>query len=283
MLKDYLKTVPQFILPKHTITRLASVMANIKSPAIKNRLIRHFIKTYGVDMSEALRETVEQYTDFNDFFIRKLRPGCRPLADADIVSPVDGVVSEIGYMEEGHILQAKGRYYTVDALLACEEALSAQFAKGAFATLYLSPKDYHRIHMPMDAQLQKMVYVPGKLFSVQPTTARVVPQLFARNERLVLFFTTEVGLMAMVFVGATIVGAIGTRWHGDLKRSKQKQIIPVGKQLSDTLLRQGDEVGYFKLGSTVVLLFAHGEQIQWNKALRAGSALRYGEAIASLR
>ncbi|MBA3537199.1 MAG: phosphatidylserine decarboxylase [Tatlockia sp.] len=277
MFKDYLKTMPHLFLPKHGLTHFAGFMANVQTPAIKNWLIHDFIKRYGVNMAEACEENPENYACFNDFFIRHLKPECRPLVKADIVSPVDGSVSELGAIKAGQIFQAKGRYYTVAELLASE---SREFNKGSFATLYLSPKDYHRIHMPIDAQLKKMIYVPGKLFSVQPPTARVIPHLFARNERLVCFFETKLGPMAMVLVGATIVGAIGTRWHGDLKRSKQMQHLDLTLlPEADTFIRQGEEMGYFKLGSTIVLLFADGEKVHWQKSLRAGSSICYGQAL----
>jgi phosphatidylserine decarboxylase len=277
MFKDYLKTMPQLILPKHGLTHFAGFMANVKAPAIKNWLIHDFIKRYGVNMAEACEENPESYACFNDFFIRHLKPECRPLAKADIVSPVDGSVSELGAIKDGQIFQAKGRYYTVAELLASG---SGEFNKGSFATLYLSPKDYHRIHMPIDAQLKKMIYVPGKLFSVQPTTARVIPHLFARNERLVCFFETKLGPMAMVLVGATIVGAIGTRWHGDLKRSKQTQHLDLSfLPEADTFIKQGEEMGYFKLGSTIVLLFADGKKVHWQESLHAGSSICFGQAL----
>ncbi|WP_028372417.1 archaetidylserine decarboxylase [Legionella lansingensis] len=280
MFNDYLKTFPQFVLPKQVVTRLAGLLANVRSPAIKNLLIRHFIRRFAVDMNEALEENVKNYSCFNDFFIRHLKPGIRPLAQTDIISPVDGFISELGSIEKGQILQAKGRYYTVEELLACEETLSKQFMHGCFATLYLSPKDYHRVHMPVDAVLKQMIYVPGRLFSVQPATARVVPYLFSRNERLVIFFDSKVGLMAMVLVGATIVGAIGTRWHGDLKRSRKKQYFTyTGPEQLDTQILQGEEMGYFKLGSTVVLLFADGERVHWLKDLAPGQSIRYGQAF----
>ncbi|MFV0820093.1 archaetidylserine decarboxylase [Legionella micdadei] len=283
MLSDYLKTMPQFVAPKLTLTHFAGFMANVQIPLIKNALIRLFIQQYGVDMSEAKEENPEAYSTFNDFFIRHLKPECRPLAQADIVSPVDGFVSELGAIKKGHILQAKGRYYTVSELLACDAGLSKKFTQGCFATLYLSPKDYHRIHMPLDAKLVKMIYVPGKLFSVQPTTARVIPHLFARNERLVCFFETKAGPMAMVLVGATIVGAIGTRWQGDVKRSKHKRHIDFAEfNNSTTLVKQGEEMGYFKLGSTVVLLFANSEQVHWLNHLRAGDKIRYGQAFGKI-
>lgn len=283
MFNDYLKTLPQFMVPKPALTRFAGFMANVQTPVIKNMLIRRFIQKYGVDMSEAREENPEHYSCFNEFFIRHLKPECRPLAQADIVSPVDGSISEIGRIEQGQILQAKRRYYTVAELLACDAGLSSQFSSGCFATLYLSPKDYHRIHMPIDAKLKEMIYVPGKLFSVQPTTARIVPHLFARNERLVTFFETQVGLMAMVLVGATIVGAIGTRWQGDIKRSPQKQYLNFAElSQSEANVRQGEEMGYFKLGSTVVLLFADGQRVHWLNDLVPGTSIRYGQAFGQV-
>lgn len=280
MSRDFLKTLPQFIAPKHTLTSMAGKLAEIKVPAVKNRLIKRFIAKYNVNMSEAYEENPDNYDCFNDFFIRHLKPDCRPLADADVVSPVDGVISELGRIEKGQLLQAKGRYYAVDEFLACDPTLHEPFVNGRFATLYLSPKDYHRIHMPIRATLQSMIYVPGKLFSVQPATARTVPRLFARNERLVVFFETQVGLMAMVLVGAVIVGAIGTAWEGDLKRLHQVQAFNYADQ--PLSLEQGDEMGYFKLGSTVVLMFADGEKVNWLPSLKAGDSIRYGEALATI-
>ena len=196
---------------------------------------------------------------------------------------MDGFISEIGDITAGKLLQAKGRYYSVSELLACKPELSAQFDSGCFATLYLSPKDYHRVHMPIDATLKEMIYVPGTLFSVQPKTARVIPRLFARNERLVVFFDTHAGLMAMVLVGATVVGAIGTSWHGDIRRSrKAKHFDYSSDQSIDTVLQKAVEMGYFKLGSTVVLLFAEGSHIQWKNDLHAGDKIRFGEALADI-
>ncbi|KTD17960.1 archaetidylserine decarboxylase [Legionella jordanis] len=283
MFNDHLKTLPQYFLPKQALTRLAGLLANVRAPAVKNLLIRRFVQQYQVNMNEACEQNIENYPCFNDFFIRMLKPGTRPIADAEIVSPVDGIVSELGSIKKGQILQAKGRYYTVEQLLACNNSLSEQFINGRFATLYLSPKDYHRVHMPMDAVLKEMVYVPGKLFSVQPTTARVIPHLFARNERLVSLFDTKAGLMAMVLVGATIVGAIGTRWQGELKRSRRKQYFNyTGPEQINTQVHQGEEMGYFKLGSTVVLLFADGERVHWLNHLMPGLGIRYGQAFGRI-
>lgn len=280
---DLLKTIPQYLIPKHGLTTLAGYLAAMKDPIIKNYLIQRFINKYQVNMSEALVEDPTSYSCFNDFFIRHLKPEYRPLAQADIISPVDGCVSELGPIHEGQLIQAKGRYYSVAELLGNSESMAKQFTHGQFATLYLSPKDYHRVHLPMDAELLSMTYVPGALFSVQPTTARIVPKLFARNERLIIEFSTQAGPMAMVMVGATIVGAIGTSWHGDIKRSKQNTYFDYRTVSMKKNMAQGDEVGYFKLGSTVILLFAQGNAMCWNKNLKAGSALRFGEAIGEVK
>ncbi|HAT1960486.1 TPA: phosphatidylserine decarboxylase [Legionella pneumophila] len=280
MFRDVLKTLPQYLIPKHGITALAGYFADVKNPRLKNFLIQNFIRKFDVDMSEALIEDPKSYDCFNDFFIRHLKPECRPLSQSDVICPVDGCISEIGKIERGQLLQAKGKYYSVQELLACDGQLAEQFVQGQFATLYLSPKDYHRVHMPIDAELVSMTYIPGALFSVQPATTRVVPKLFARNERLAIFFKTKIGPMVMVMVGATIVGAIGTSWHGDVKRSKKLERFDYSEQFSDKIISQGSEMGYFKLGSTVVLLFANGEKIQWDKELLAGSKVQLGKPMA---
>lgn len=283
MFRDYLKTLPQYLAPKGLLTRFAGFMANIQIPAIKNHLISRFVVKYKVNMSEAREENPLKYACFNDFFIRHLKAETRPMSSADIVSPVDGCVSELGPIEAGQIVQAKGRYYTVNELLACDPERANLFQNGQFATLYLSPKDYHRIHMPIKGTLKDTIYVPGRLFSVQPTTARTVPQLFARNERLVTFFETEAGLMAMVLVGATIVGSIGTAWQGDLKRSTVLQHTAYSDSNTDAVtLEKGAEMGYFKLGSTVILLFANGQQVNWQQSLKAGDAIKFGESLAAI-
>ena len=284
MLADYLKAFWHYLLPKHALTRLAGFLARIQNPAIKNYLIRYFIRKYDVKLDEALEENPKNYIDFNSFFIRQLKPESRPIANCAIVSPVDGYVSEIGSINEGTLLQAKGKYYSVDELLGSEKELSSPFNRGLFATLYLSPKDYHRVHMPIEATLKEMIYLPGKLFSVQPATARVIPNLFAGNERLVVFFDTKVGLMAMVLVGATIVGAIGTRWHGDLARSRKPRHIALPEGAKAPIqLQQADELGYFKLGSTVILLFADSQRVQWQQGPQAGNKIHFGEALGFIK
>jgi len=280
MLSDHFKTILHDLTPKYALTRYAGFWANMQIRLVKNRLIRRFICKYGVNMQEALHESIEDYACFNDFFIRHLKPECRPIANADIISPVDGAISEMGRITKGELIQAKGRYYSAHELLACHETISAQFDSGHFATLYLAPKDYHRIHMPVDAKLLSMTYVPGKLFSVQPSTTRVVPHLFARNERLVVLFETKLGLMAMVLVGATIVGSIGTTWHGDVYRSRT--ITHFDYSTSDMVeieLQKAMEMGYFKLGSTVILLFSHDVNMQWHAHLSAGQSIHLGDAL----
>jgi phosphatidylserine decarboxylase len=270
----------QYTAPKQLLTALAGLLANIKIKFIKNHVIRRFIQSYDVVMTEAVQENPEDYVNFNDFFTRYLKPGVRPIADADVVSPVDGCVSEIGHIKQGQLLQAKGRYYSVDELLACDATQSTPFQNGSFATLYLSPRDYHRVHMPVAGTLQDMTHVPGTLFSVQPDTVRHIPKLFARNERVVLFFETELGPMVVILVGATIVGKIGTCWHGDLPRAKKpvhfKNNLPAPAERG---LKQADEVGYFKLGSTAIILFAENSKIEWTPALKAGVHVRLGEAL----
>lgn len=279
-----LKLFLQYTVPKIMLSAMAGMFANIKIAKIKNYFIRGFIQSYDVVMGEAVRENAEDYVDFNDFFTRYLKPGVRPIADADVVSPVDGCVSEIGYIQQGQLLQAKGRYYSVDELLACDAEKSAPFQNGSFATLYLSPRDYHRVHMPVAGTLQDMIHVPGTLFSVQPDTVRHIPRLFARNERVVLFFETALGPMAVILVGATIVGKIGTCWHGDLPRVKKitdfKTHLPAP---AERALKQAEEVGYFKLGSTAIVLFAEDSNIAWTPELKAGVSVRLGEALGQIK
>lgn len=279
MLSDYLTLCLQYVLPKKSLTLLAGMLADVKNARIKNAIIHWFIRQYKVNMHEAIEENPECYENFNAFFIRQLKPQCRPIAHADIISPVDGYISEMGTIESGTLLQAKGRQYSVLELLGGNKTQGDAFNQGLFATFYLSPSDYHRIHMPITGTVKKMIYIPGKLFSVQPATARMKPNLFARNERLVVFFDTDIGLMAMVLVGATIVGAIGTAWQGDIKRSRDPQHFTQDTPLT---LQKADEMGYFKLGSTVILLFADKHRLSWEDGLNSGDKIHFGEAIGSI-
>jgi len=282
MKKDYFKAIQQYIAPKYGLSLYAGFWANLKIKNTKNRLIRNFIKKYKVNMQEAARENIEDYTCFNDFFTRHLKPECRPIANIGLISPVDGFVSEFGDINKGHLIQAKGKEYSAQELLAADENLARKFDNGCFATLYLSPKDYHRIHMPMSGTLTEMTYIPGKLFSVQPATVNMIPRLFARNERVVTFFETDIGLMAMVLVGAVIVGSIGTSWHGDLKRSRKIKKFSYTKQdAPQIILQKAAEMGYFKLGSTVILLFSDKSKIQWLDTIKPTQSIKFGEQLAN--
>ncbi len=273
------KVIPHYILPKKLLTLVCGFFANVKTPFFKNWLISTFIKRYQVNMQEAVHSTAHDYPTFNDFFIRPLKPGLRPIERAAITSPVDGQISEIGPIVKGQLLQAKGKYYSVSSLLGLKDETTA-FDSGLFTTIYLSPKDYHRVHMPIEGTLKKMTYIPGQLFSVQPLTTRHIPSLFAINERCVCFFETPKGLMAMVLVGATSVGRMGIQWHGELTRQDKK--IDFDDALSNRTihLKQGDEMGYFKLGSTVILLFAEGKNFAWLESLGAMTPVKLGQALS---
>lgn len=284
MEKDYYKAIQQYIAPKYGLSLYAGFWANLKIKKTKNRLINNFIEKYKVNMQEAVRENVDDYSCFNDFFTRHLKPECRPIASSGLISPVDGFVSEFGDINQGQLIQAKGKYYSAQELLAADTKLAAKFNNGCFATLYLSPKDYHRIHMPMSGTLQDMTYVPGKLFSVQPATVNMIPRLFARNERVVTIFETDIGTMAMVLVGAVIVGSIGTSWHGDLKRSRKIKKFTYTKQdTPQIILQKAAEMGYFKLGSTVILLFSDKSKVQWLETLKPKQSIKFGEKIANFK
>lgn len=274
---DKLTALKHNVLPKRLLTVVAGLFANTRWSWIKNYFILSFIKRFEVNMKEALIEEPTQYPTFNDFFVRHLKPGLRTIAPSNIVCPVDGCVSALGQIDRGTLVQAKGRTYSVSELLALPEEDCLPFVQGSYTTLYLSPKDYHRIHMPCSAKLQRMIHLPGALFSVQPETTRVIPKLFARNERLVVFFETDKGRMVMVLVGATIVGAIGTTWHGDLKRSSSEQVYTYS---GEDVLEKASEMGYFKLGSTVILLFDEQSAVTWDASLSIGSSVKMGQTLS---
>ena len=275
---ERLAVLAQHVLPKRALTQLAGAFARAELGGITHAAIRRFIARYGVDMAEAADPHVESYASFNDFFTRALRQGVRPLADADYVCPVDGAISQFGAIERGQIFQAKGHSYSATALLAGDAPLAAEFESGQFATLYLSPRDYHRIHMPCAGRLQRMVYVPGELFSVNPATARGVPGLFARNERVVCVFDTARGPMVLVLVGATIVGSMATVWHGVVNPPRPGAIRRFDYANQPIELARGAEMGRFLLGSTVVLLWPHGT-LKFNPAWAPGGAVRMGQAM----
>jgi phosphatidylserine decarboxylase len=280
-MSDGLKILVQHLLPKRSLTGLAGRVARARGGAMTTRLIRWFVRKYGVDMSEAHDPDVAGYASFNDFFSRPLRAGARPIADADFVSPVDGAISQFGAIDDHHMLQAKGHLFTTTALLGGDAALAARFRHGSFANLYLSPRDYHRLHMPCDGRLTRMVYVPGTLFSVNPVTARGVPNLFARNERVVcLFESRQHGTFAMVLVGATIVGSMATVWHGTVNAKRTGRVSAWRYDGQAIHLEKGEEMGRFLLGSTIVMLFEKGA-IAFNPAWAPELPVRLGEAMGN--
>ncbi len=270
----------QHLLPKQLITQFAGFVARRQDGAITTAIIRRFIRRYGVNMAEAADPDPASYASFNEFFTRPLKPGARPLAQADLVCPVDGAISQFGRIDGERIFQAKGHDYTATALLGGDSALAAHFHGGHFATIYLSPKDYHRIHMPCAGRLLRMIHVPGELFSVNPATARGVPGLFARNERVVCVFDGPQGVWVNVLVGATIVGSMATVWHGVVNPPRTGELRDWRYADQDIQLAQGAEMGRFLLGSTVVLLFPQGP-LSFNPAWAPGGAVRLGQAMAS--
>ena len=276
---DRLAVVPQYLLPKQALTALAGRVAGARGGALTQRLIRGFVRRYQVNMAEAANPDPSSYATFNDFFTRALKPDARPLARAELVCPVDGAISQFGAIDQDRIFQAKGHHYTSTALLGGDPALATQFDDGLFATLYLSPRDYHRIHMPCDGRLRRMVHVPGDLFSVNPTTARGVPGLFARTERVVCLFDSARGPFALVLVGATIVGSMATVWHGVVNPPRPGHLREWRYDDQNVQLGQGQEMGRFLLGSTVVMLFPRGP-LRFNPQWAPGRAIQLGEAMA---
>ena len=277
---ERLAVLLQYALPKQAITRFAGVVASGRWGARTTAIIRWFVQRYGVNMNEAAEPDITHYATFNDFFTRALKPAARPLAQADLVCPVDGAISQFGAIERDQIFQAKGHRYSTTALVGGDAALAAHFQDGLFATLYLSPKDYHRIHMPCDGRLLRMIHVPGELFSVNPTTARGVPGLFARNERVVCVFDSAHGPFVLVLVGATIVGSMATVWHGVVNPPRSAQLREWSYHEQDVQLKKGAEMGRFLLGSTVVMLFPKGP-LQFNPPWSAGRGIRLGEAMCN--
>ena len=280
---DWLKAASQYALPQHAIARIVYRLTRIEKPAVKNRLIRHFIRRFDVNMNEAATPDIDAYPCFNAFFTRALRKDARPLAlePTSVACPVDGSVSQCGSVQQGHIFQAKGRDFSVLELLGGDTTLANTFTGGEFATLYLSPRNYHRIHMPLDGTLRHMLHVPGRLFSVNPPTTRAVPRLFARNERVVTVFDTITGQMALVLVGALNVGSIETVWAGEITPAHRRTVRVRKYEDDDVVLKKGAELGRFNMGSTVILLFSRA-RIRWDPGLLTGAAVRMGQRIATL-
>lgn len=277
---DRLAVLPQYLLPKRALTQLMGYLASREAGAVTTAVIRWFIRRYQVNMAEALNPDPAAYSSFNSFFTRELKPGVRPLADSEWICPVDGAVSQLGRIQGDQIFQAKGHSYSTQALVGGDAQLAAQFQDGHFATIYLSPRDYHRIHMPCAGRLLRMIHVPGDLFSVNPTTARGVPGLFARNERVVCVFEGKHGPFVMVLVGATIVGSMATTWHGVVNPPRPGHVREWNYADKNIHLEQGAEMGRFLLGSTVVLLTSPGP-LQFNADWCATAPVRLGEAMAS--
>lgn len=284
MNSEYLFAQAQKFVPQKLLSRAIGFLANTEQEWLKNYFIKTFIDQYKVDMEEAIEPNPQAYKTFNDFFTRAIKPELRPIAKAKntIACPADGAISQIGDIEYGTLLQAKNHSYGLTALLGGDADLSNLFVGGKFATIYLSPKDYHRVHMPLDGKLIKMIHVPGKLFSVNKATAEHIPSLFARNERAVCVFETPAGPMAVILVGAMIVASIETVWAG--------QVAPAGKQVStwdyqtlnDIQLKKGEEMGRFKLGSTAIVLFGPNV-MEWVAELEAETPTKLGMPLGKLK
>lgn len=272
----------QHLVPQHALSRAAGWFASTPNTLIKNTFISWFVKRYQVDMSFALQEDPLAYNSFNEFFTRGLKPGARPIDPAldSIVCPADGSISQAGKIVDGRIFQAKGQDYTTLELLGGNDALAAEFADGNFATVYLSPRDYHRVHMPYGGKLRAMVSIPGELFSVNTVTAENVPRLFARNERVAAIFDTDIGPMAVVLVGAMIVAGIETVWDGQIAPFASREIATSLYPYQNIVLEKGAEMGRFKLGSTAVILFAKNK-ITWDAQFSAGSPTTMGERMGN--
>jgi phosphatidylserine decarboxylase len=283
---DRLRNLPQYLLPQRLLTRLTYRLTRVRTPWFKNSLILQVARKFQVNLSEALEPNPRAYPDFNAFFTRALQPGARPIAPGDrvVCCPVDGAVSQIGLAEADTLLQAKGRSFSLTALLGGDAERARPFQGGAFATLYLSPRDYHRIHMPLAGRLLEMVHIPGTLFSVSPLTTRMVPHLFARNERVAALFDTPAGPMALVLVGAINVASIETVWAGAITP-------PLGKTIRNwsyppngdgaVRLDKGAEMGRFNLGSTVIVLFGPGA-VRWEREIQPGAAARMGQRLGKV-
>lgn len=281
---DRLFVLLQYLVPQHLLSRLVGWCARSEIPWIKTTFINQFSNRFDIDLSEAVIEDPDQFASFNAFFTRALKDGARPIAPEadDIACPADGTISQLGKLRGSDVLQAKGQYYSVYELLGGDSALASEFSNGHFATVYLSPRDYHRVHMPVTGTLREMIYVPGKLFSVNAVTTRQVPRLFARNERAVCIFDTEHGPVAVILVGAMIVAGIETVFAGqvtpqptEITRTRYDRVEPV-------VIEKGAELGRFMLGSTVVMLFPEGA-CDWEAGLGAESPVRMGQPLGKVR
>ncbi len=280
---DYLKALPQYLMPGHLISRLTHTFTRVRHPGLKNRFTDWFIGHFKVNMEEALESDPHAYEHFNAFFTRALKPGVRPIVDGagELACPVDGAVSQAVRITDGRIFQAKGHDYSLVELLGASTERAKPFDGGSFATIYLSPRDYHRIHMPITGTLKEMIHVPGRLFSVNPATTRVIPGLFARNERVVSIFDTEIGPMAMVKVGAVNVGSIETVWAGEVTPPAGRTVRSWHYEGDKAItLEKGAEMGRFNMGSTVIIIFGP-DAVAWAEEIQPGAPVRLGQLLAT--
>ena len=281
---DLLKVLPQYLLPQHTLTALMYRLSRIQHPYWKNIIINTFIRSFNVDMTEACFPVAGDYQSFNDFFTRKLRAGARHWHNntQHILSPIDGAVSELGEIKNETVFQAKGKSYSLSQLLADDLPAVERFRHGRFASLYLSPRDYHRIHMPLTGQLLQTRYIPGKLFAVNNPAVRTIDALFARNERLASLFETDIGHMALIMVGAFFVGSMETVFAGEITPHRHRELEAIDYANQDITLKQGDEFGHFNMGSTVILLF-EANRMDWLSEFHSGTTIQAGQQLGQQR
>jgi len=281
MLADWLKTLPLYLLPHHLISRAVFWLTRQES-TLTTPVIKRFAKIFNVEMDDAVEPELAQYATFNAFFTRALKPEARPITGGagEIACPADGRISALGDIQDGQIYQAKNRDYSLLSLLGGDQQAARRLNNGRFATIYLSPRDYHRLHMPISGQLISQVHVPGRLFSVGPHTVRTLDNLFARNERVIAQFETDKGLMALVLVGAINVAAIETVWHGLITPPKGKQVSRVDYSGNESItLARGDEMGRFNMGSTIIVLLEN--QAKWRVDMNTGDAVRMGQYLGN--
>lgn len=282
-IKEALTTLPQYILPHHALSRLMSKLTHCENRSFKNLFIKQIIRHYGVNMAEAREPDINAYKSFNHFFTRELKPGVRPLSTERnaIVCPADGAVSQAGAITNGEIFQAKGKYFSATDLLGGDAARAEAFNNGIFTTIYLSPKDYHRLHMPLTGTLREMVHIPGRLFSVNGATVNSVPGLFARNERVAAIFDTEIGPMALILVGAIFVSSVETVWHGVVTPPSVTEVQSWQYKDDAPTLNIGEEMGRFNMGSTIIVLFGK-DKTEWDAEFKAGKTVKLGELIGRI-
>ncbi len=282
-IKKSLVTLPQYLLPHHFLSNLMSKLTHCENKAWKNLFIKQIIKHYNMNMDEALISDISEFKSFNEFFTRELKPSARtfPIQTSAIACPADGAVSQAGPIEDGEIFQAKGKSYTAVDLLGGDVERALPFMEGSFATIYLSPKDYHRLHMPLTGTLKEMIHIPGRLFSVNKTTTESVPGLFARNERVVALFDTEAGPMALILVGAIFVSSIETVWHGVVTPPTISKVRSWKYDENAPTLKIGEEMGRFNMGSTIIVLFGKNKT-QWEDTFVADCPVKLGEKIATI-